>query len=89
MGNIIHTNYGRVLPVPFFFFFFLYKFVTLTNDVADPSVAVRLTLADIRLDTQGRDLGFKFLKGVAQSILSCLKGGEACLEFQTCDFPIV
>ena len=35
--------------------------MSLTNDVAEFSGVVRLTLADVTLDTDGRDCSFKFI----------------------------
>ena len=47
-------------------------FVTLTNDDAVPSAVVNLTLADVMLDTDGRDRSFNimiFLKIKKRNIL--------------------
>ena len=36
------------------------NFMTLTNDVAELTPVVRLTSADVTLDTDGRDCSFNF-----------------------------
>ena len=54
VSSVSLNNFGR--PVRHGF---LTNFVTLTNDVAELSPVVRLTSADVTLDTDGQDCSFK------------------------------